>query len=59
MKEADILPILMKYFKVYRGKEQNYKNIFYCCDELVEKLNEEEKTIQKKHQILNRIFIDL
>ena len=46
MKEADILPILMKYFKVYRGKEQNYKNIFYCCDELVEKLNEEEKTIQ-------------
>ena len=46
MKEADILPILMKYFKVYRGKEQNYKNIFYCYDELVEKLNEEEKTIQ-------------
>ena len=41
MKEADILPILMKYFKVYRGKDQNYKNIFYCCDELVEKLNEE------------------
>jgi len=40
MKE-DILPILMKYFKVYRGKEQNYKNIFRCCDELTEKLNEE------------------
>ena len=39
MKE-DILPILMKYFKVYRGKEQNNKNIFLCCDELVEKLNE-------------------
>ena len=40
MKE-DILPILMKYFKVYRGKEQNYKNIFRCCDELTENLNEE------------------
>ena len=38
MKEADILPILMKYFKVYRGKDQNYKNIFYCCDELVKLL---------------------
>ena len=38
MKEADILPILMKYFKVYRGKNQNYKNIFYCCDELVKLL---------------------
>ena len=25
----------MKYFKVYRGKEQNYKNIFYCNDELI------------------------
>ena len=39
MKE-EILPILMKYFKVYRGKEQNFKNIFRCCDELVEKLND-------------------
>ena len=35
MTEADILPILMKYFKVYRGKEQNYKNIFHCSDELI------------------------
>ena len=41
MKE-DILPIHMQYFKVYRGKEQNYKNIFRCCDELVEKLQKNE-----------------
>ena len=44
MNEADILPILMKYFKVYRGKEQNYKNIFHCCDELI-------KLIEKNDQI--------
>jgi len=41
----DILPILMKYFKVYRGKEQNYKNIFLCCDELVESLKTNSKSL--------------
>tara|TARA_B100001057_G_scaffold425478_1_gene448952 strand:+ start:207 stop:377 length:171 start_codon:yes stop_codon:yes gene_type:complete len=47
MKE-EILPILMKYFKVYRGKEQNYENIFECCDELVEKLQKQKTFIESK-----------
>jgi len=45
MKEI-IMPILMKHFLVYRGKEKNTLAIYKCADELVKELdknNEEEK----------------
>ena len=34
----EILPIVMKYFSKYRGKEANNRAIYECADDLVETL---------------------
>ena len=32
----EVLPIVMKYFSKYRGKEANNRAIYECADQLVE-----------------------
>ena len=34
----EVLPIVMKYFSKYRGKEANNRAIYECADKLVETL---------------------
>ena len=34
----EVLPIVMKYFSKYRGKEANNRAIYECADQLVETL---------------------
>ena len=34
----EVLPIVMKYFSKYRGKEANNRAIYECADHLVETL---------------------
>jgi len=34
----EVLPIIMKYFSKYRGKEANNRAIYECADQLVQTL---------------------
>lgn len=45
------LPIVMKHFSKYRGKEQNTAAIYQCTDELVETLCKKLSTPSQSDQV--------
>ena len=47
----ELLPILMKYFSKYRGKEANNRAIYECADQLVESLCKKLSTPSQSGQV--------
>ena len=45
------LPIVMKHFSKYRGKEQNTAAIYQCTDQLVETLCKKLSTPSQSDQV--------
>ena len=46
-----VLPIVMQYFKKYRGKEANNRAIYECADQLVETLCKKLSTQSQSDQV--------
>ena len=46
-----LLPIVMKYFTKYRGKEANNRAIYECVDQLVETLCKKLSTPLQSDQV--------
>jgi len=46
-----VLPIVMQYFKKYRGKEANNRAIYECADQLVETLCKKLSTLSQSDQV--------
>ena len=47
----EVLPIVMKYFSKYRGKEANNRAIYECADQLVETLCKKLSTPSQSYQV--------